>query len=521
MDANHSRRFTWLWVAVAGMLTAGYGWIVARDLAPWVRGPAPYPPEWEWLYQPLDLAAAPTLVLVAAFLGYALLVALVLHPKLVRWPSSQVRRNVALALGVVGFAGLQLAAAWANKGHVLNDIIWHTYEPPGNGYFMTAVRVEDFWQTLHHYAVAMPDFPHHRPQTHPPGIFLFYSAFIALFERLPEFSAWFAAMARGWAPPTQDWVLLRDPYVPAAFFSGLVRWVAAWFAPLAFYAFLRRLDRSEDGGRATLALWGALLVPLLPAVTSFFSHWDVNYLLLASAAWYFGLRGQDRLREADAPRLGRWLDWVLAGLLLGLLTWLSFGNAVICGLVGLHLLWRELITLRPSQPRYGWRDFGRFVVGAGLLTAAVVLPWLLAWLAWGMNYIELLGVGMRMHFELVTAARDLSIWRWMNLVDYALWVGPGVQLLGVVGSVWLLFHMRRGQLESSLAGMALIVWTALLALNLSGTTRGEIGRLWIFLMPFPIIFALPYVRTYWQRVALLAMLMTGAIVLGWALRALA
>jgi hypothetical protein len=69
--------------------------------------------------------------------------------------------------------------------------------------------------------------------------------------------------------------------------------------------------------------------------------------------------------------------------------------------------------------------------------------------------------------------------------------------------------------------MALIVWTALLALNLSGTTRGEIGRLWIFLMPFPVIFALPYVRTYWQRAALLAMLTTGAIVLGYALRALA
>jgi hypothetical protein len=139
-------------------------------------------------------------------------------------------------------------------------------------------------------------------------------------------------------------------------------------------------------------------------VTSFFSHWDVNYLLLASAAWYFGLRGQDRLREADAPRRGRWLDWVWAGLLLGLLTWLSFGNAVICGLVGLHLLWRELITLRPRQTHYTWRDFARFVAGALLLTAAVMLPWLLAWLAWGMNYVELLSVGMRMHFELVTAA---------------------------------------------------------------------------------------------------------------------
>lgn len=210
------------------------------------------------------------------------------------------------------------------------------------------------------------------------------------------------------------------------------------------------------------------------------------------------------------PHLGRWLDWVWAGSLLALLTWLSFGNAVICGLVGLHLLWRELITLRGDKRNYGWRDFSRFVAGAALLTAAVALPVAAGTGSMGMNYFELLSVGMRTHFDLVTTARDLSIWCWMNLVDYALWVGPGVLLLGIVGSVWLLFHIRRGQLESSLAGMALIVWATLMALNLSGTTRGEIGRLWIFLMPFPVIFALPYLRTYWQRVALLAMLTAGA-----------
>ena len=501
MGANERSRFARACVALAGAITGAYSWVLLRDLAPWLRGPAPYPPEWQWLYQPLALATAPTLFFIVAFLLYAFLVALVLHPAWPRWRTDRRRRNVALALGVIGFFGLQVALAWPNKGHVLNDIIWHTYEPPGNGYFMSAVRVEDFGATLRDYATAMTTFPHHRPQTHPPGIFLFYSAFIALFDRLPEFSTWFATVARGWAPPTQDWVLLRDPYVPAAFFSGLARWLAACFAPLTFYAFLRRLDRNEDEGRATLALWGALLLPLLPAVTSFFSHWDVNYLLLASGAWFFALRGQDRLHDPAAPRWGRWLDWLWAGLLLALLTWLSFGNAVICGLVGLHLFWREVITLRGGLPGYDWRAFGRFVAGAALMTGAVVVPWLAAWAFWGMNYVELLNVGMRMHFELVTAARDLSIWRWMNLVDYALWVGPGVLLLGITGSVWLLFHMRRGPLESSLAGMALIVWGVLLALNLSGTTRGEIGRLWIFLMPFPVIFALPYVRTYWQRVA--------------------
>ena len=83
MNTNHRNRFAWAWVALAGSMTAGAAWVVARDLAPWVRGPAPYPPEWEWLYQPLDLAAPPTMTLIAAYLVYALLVALVLHLSLI------------------------------------------------------------------------------------------------------------------------------------------------------------------------------------------------------------------------------------------------------------------------------------------------------------------------------------------------------------------------------------------------------------------------------------------------------
>ena len=145
------------------------------------------------------------------------------------------------------------------------------------------------------------------------------------------FSEWFAAMARTWALPDRDWVLLADAYVPAAFFSGLLQWVMACLAPLAFYAFLTRLDGPRDGAGSRFALWGALLLPLLPSISSFYSHWDVNYLLLISGAWFFALRGQDRLQAVEQRGVGRWLDWLWAGLLLGLLTWLSFGNAVICG----------------------------------------------------------------------------------------------------------------------------------------------------------------------------------------------
>ena len=310
----------------------------------------------------------------------------------------------------------------------------------------------------------------------------------------------------------------------SAFFSGGVQWLLACLAPISFYAFLRRLDHKSAGNYSDYALWGAMLLPLLPSVSSFYSHWDVNYLLLASAAWFFGLRGQDRLHDQNSRGLISWLDWLWAGLLLGLLTWLSFGNAVLCVIIGLHLLWREVVYLggegRGARGEgRGRQEFSRFVAGAAILAAGVVAPWLLALLFWQMNYFDLLRTGMAMHYALVNNGRDLALWRWMNLVDYALWVGPGVLLLGLVASVWLVVHWRADALNRNLAGMAVIVWGLLLLLDLSGSARGEIGRLWIFLMPFPMLFALAYLRTYGLRAALLVMMAVTAWVMGFALRA--
>ena len=55
--------------------------------------------------------------------------------------------------------------------------------------------------------------------------------------------------------------------------------------------------------------------------------------------------------------------------------------------------------------------------------------------------------------------------------------------------------------------MAAVFWLTLIYLDLSGTTRGEVGRLWMFLMPFPVLFglALPWrPRDRWVILALLA-----------------
>lgn len=520
-----------VWTLIALIITAAVSWIMLRDVIPWLRGPAPYPPEWDWPYVPLSWLEYGTWLHLAAFLLYPLIVLAVLHPTWIAWRSERQRRTVVLALAVLFFIGLQMALAHARKGNLLELVIFRVYAPPGNGYFMSAVRTEDIWNTLHHYAAAMPNFPHDRPRTHPPAIFMYYSAFNYLFERLVSFSDWFAPIARTWAPADRDWVKLQNPYIASAFFSGVTQWLLMAPVPLAFYAVLRRLQ-GKVSSYGDFALWGAMLLPLIGSVSSFYSHWDVNYLLLFALAWFFALRGQDRLHGEPSGRIVRWLDWLWSGLLLSLLTWLSFGNAVMCVLIGGHLLWRELVHTTREWPEVRqaasgtgaalacslWRRHN-FVLGALLMIVGVVTPWVIAWFSLQINYFEILQVGLQQHWIIVNNGRDFNIWRWMNLVDYSLWVGPGVVLLGIVGSIWLVAHMRRGELESNLAGLALIFWGVLMVLNFSGTARAEVGRLWIFLMPFPVLFALAYLRTYGLRAALMAMLAVTAWVMGYALRA--
>lgn len=517
-DATPVSRASWIWLLIAVGITIAGSWVIITNAVPWLLGPAPYPPEWLWPWEVLSWEKLQTWVLLLGVALYLLLAIALLRPATM---AAHPRRKVGLALtlAAIGFLGVQLLIGWARNESLLDLVIFRTYNPPGNGYFMSAVRAEDIGETLRNYQAAMPNFPHDRPQTHPPGIFVYYAAWITLFDHLPAFNAWFAPIARSWALEGRDWVLLQDRYVSAAFFTGWLQLLLGMGAPVAFYGLLSRLDgRRRMASRFALA--GALALPLLPSLGSFYTHWDVTYLLPMMAAWYFALRAQDALFDPPGRRRwSRWLDWLWAGLLLFLLTWMSFGNIVMLGIVGLHVLWRMLFVL-PRFTGLAWHHrLGAFVTGGVITAVGVVGPWLLVYWYWGMNYFGLMRTGMERHYVIATAGRDFSIWVWMNLVDFALWIGFGVSMFAVLASVWLVSKRRQGWREANLAGMVGIFWIVLLGLNFSGTARAEIGRLWLFFMPIPLIFTLAWLCTWRQRAVVLSLLALTLWTMGYAVRA--
>ncbi len=489
-----------LWAVLAATALIGLicAWFVVFDVFPFLRGPGAWPPSWRWLYAPLGLDAWTTLVIHALFLGgYAAAVMVFTQPER--------RRSVrpALLFAALFVIVWQLVQSWVRDPNVLDTLIFRTYAPPLNGYFLAPAQVDSIGDTLRTYAAAMPAFFGDKPQTHPPGLFLFYALFQVIFEALPGLTAWFAPLARGWANPGQDWVQLSDALITSAFVTTSIQTVLIGLTPPAVYAFLRQLRSPDDERRRTIALWGALLAPLIPALTLFYLQWDTLFPALGFAAWFFALRGQNRLAEVDTEGWGQWLDWVWAGLLLSLLTWISFGTLVFGLMIGLHVLWREGVAFVENRNRLDLWLLLPVLGGLALMGVGVVLPWALAYWGWGMNFFELMRTGLAAHYEIVTAHREYTIWVWMNVVDFALWTGPALIVLGMLGSGLMLVGVRRLRGWRDWAGLALILWLVFLVLDLSGTTRGEIGRLWIFLMPFPMIFALVLPWTYRQRIVLL------------------
>ncbi len=96
---------------------------------------------------------------------------------------------------------------------------------------------------------------------------------------------------------------------------------------------------------------------------------------------------------------------------------------------------------------------------------------------------------LAIHHETYTAVRSYALWLLFNPLDLAIFLGPPVAVLALPRMIEAL---RSGpgagarDVDRFTAGLAL----GLVLLGLSGSTRGEVGRIWIPLMPLLLIAAL-------------------------------
>jgi hypothetical protein len=224
-------------------------------------------------------------------------------------------------------------------------------------------------------------------------------------------------------------------------------------------------------GRST-AVAVCMLFALSPAPVLFFQGLDSLLLLLVCGAVTLMLLA---LRRGSLPLAG------VAGLLVGLGSLVSFGAAVAAGVVGLLVLMWGLREGR-DKAKSAWLALAVF----GLGTAAVLLA---GHIACGMKLHVIFRQGMAAHreFTWIGFRRAYSTWLVLNVVEFACFLGLPV-CVAVLGGAWEAARRGwRGLSRADLVGLAGV--TALIMLNLSGSVRGEVGRVWLFMMPLLVLWA--------------------------------
>jgi hypothetical protein len=97
---------------------------------------------------------------------------------------------------------------------------------------------------------------------------------------------------------------------------------------------------------------------------------------------------------------------------------------------------------------------------------------------------------LRIHREFFTQPRDYAVWLVFDPLDLAIFIGLPVAVSLVAAAVRSTRRLlARARLQPDEA-FRLAALAALLVLLVSGQTRGEVGRIWIPIMPVLLVAAL-------------------------------
>lgn len=422
----------WLITLVSLMLALVLGF----DLVPFLRGGY----GWQWPYAPESL----TRVLPFVFAALVYLTG--------AWLLSGRSRGV-VVWSFVGAVALPLAALLVRSDDMLFALFARTVSGQTTGQHLAGATID--WSNWLNWPQTVAPFAGRSGHIvlSGPGLPLWYATLNATLDSVPALADPLQRALVPWACRNYDLLAYTPGQWASAWFGMLMPvWAALAVGPL--FAVCKRLA-GEPAARLAASWW-----PLVPALVLFAPTWNTVYPLLALIAFGWLLRG------LESARSGGWL--IAAGLLSGLLTFANFSLLPLLGFFGCYTLLNDLWVER--------RRWQRPVLAGVWFGAGLIVPWLIYGLASGLTPFDLLSFAMSNHLIL---DRPYLPWLWLHSWEWALLTG--IPLI----ALWLLATIRPDKREPLAPALAL----TLLILILSGTARGETGRVWLFFAPFALISA--------------------------------
>jgi len=422
--------------ARAGLLAAATLLVLVaarRDTWPGLRGPAPYPPEWQWGYEPKPappLRIAPVIGLAGVLLGLAAMAP--------RGAAGRGMRTVFLAGCAVAGGGLQLALLGLEPAGTMTELEQRTTSGSFTSYFKVAAGVEDTADFLSRHDELLPRFRHGalHAATHPPGPILYYTALLRLAARAPGAAAALGGPARAAA-------------ISGAALLGLIGALTCF--PVSALA-------RGQGAPPTTAVRAGVLWTLVPGLCLMVPELDQAMALPVAAA--AALAGSALTPEGERPGLVARAAGV--GLLTGAAVFFSYGAPL---LIALGVAAAGAASLGTTAGR-------RRAALFGAVAFAVALVGFLFPVLFGHDPLASARAALAIHREQFTAHRSYPLWLVFDLVDLTLFLGVPVLLFG-------LSRPRTPFRIAAAGGVILLV--------ASGLIRGEMGRILLPLMPVLLV----------------------------------
>ncbi|WP_420631973.1 hypothetical protein [Candidatus Leptofilum sp.] len=445
-----------LWILGVCGITAVLIIVLLTDAMPHLRGPLPGSSVWHWPYQ-LRPFSRWWLVILAGAAFLAVLGWWLRQEKVARWQTA-----ITLILLFASCLGMQWGLLYADRAQPLAELVDRTLAVKTNGYYWTAANLDDVNSTLQNYPAAMPQFESDHARTHPPGLVLLNWFTIQLLQSTPELAQ---ELGQRIYPQrcTDLWLLEQPPAIVATLgIWAILPMILAASTIFPTYFVAKNLTANPRAAKLTV------VIAAIPALLIFAPLSDQLFALLTVLIVGTFLLGWQR-------QSGVWL--FVSGLLLSFTTFLSIGNGTLVGVLGIY----AVITLWQTQ----W-SIRQHVLPLAVFGLGTILVWLIFWLGWQAPPWEIVQVGLAQHYELVTAKRSYGTWLLFNLVDVLIFTGLPIIAAFLSTLIVATRNFRRRQL-TPMQALAVSTAVLLLILNLSGSTRGEVGRIWLFLMPLLLI----------------------------------
>jgi hypothetical protein len=439
-----------LFIIIAA-LTFLFCLFVGFDVFPFLRGPAPYPPEWQWPYFFVNTFSKIFLPVVVIFLFTGLF----LWEEKTHFFSKKHPIILLILLILLAFL-LQLSLLYFSRSGV-SVLIHRIINPELNGYFTASLSIHSVTDFLANYNELMLQFVYHA-KAHPPGAILLFYYLKLLLAPFTFFIQFVNQLQPNHADVLKTWSELLPIDKATAIFS-------AFFIPLLSTISLIPLYFSAKllyGVR--VAIRSAFLFFFIPTLLFFIPINDAFLHLFAITSFVFLLIGLKN-------------DSFQAYLLSGISLFLGvFFNLSLLPLLILLFIFALLFLYQQKK-----KTFKHYLRGGAFFSLGFFVPALLLNSFFHFNFLQVIQTIMKHVPDIHT--RSYPLWLYFNIHDFLIFCGiPITIILFLLIKQTFVALFKKQWKKIDLVFLALFLMIVIL--NFSGSVRGETGRLWSPYIPF-------------------------------------